>query len=153
MFTIQEIMDLLPHRYPFLLVDRVVEYDPGVRIVGLKNVTINEPFFAGHFPGHPIMPGVLIVEALAQTGGILALKELGGEKKLAYFAGIERCRFRRPVLPGDQLLLNVTIIAHKGPVWKMHGEARVGDALAAEADLTAAIGEAFADPVREGAGK
>jgi len=153
MFTIQEIMDLLPHRYPFLLVDRVVEYEPGVRIVGLKNVTINEPFFAGHFPGHPIMPGVLIVEALAQTGGILALKELGGEKKLAYFAGIERCRFRRPVLPGDQLLLNVTITAHKGPVWKMHGEARVGDALAAEADLTATIGEAFADPVREGAGK
>lgn len=153
MFTIQEIMDLLPHRYPFLLVDRVVEYEPGIRIVGLKNVTINEPFFAGHFPGHPIMPGVLIVEALAQTGGILALKELGGDKKLAYFAGIERCRFRRPVLPGDQLLLNVTITAHKGPVWKMHGEARVGDALAAEADLTATIGEAFSDPSREGAGK
>ena len=153
MFTIQEIMDLLPHRYPFLLVDRVVEYEPGVRIVGLKNVTINEPFFVGHFPGHPIMPGVLIVEALAQTGGILALKELGGEKKLAYFAGIERCRFRRPVLPGDQLLLNVTITAHKGPVWKMHGEATVGDSLAAEADLTATISEAFAEPAREGAEK
>ncbi|HSL91859.1 MAG TPA: 3-hydroxyacyl-ACP dehydratase FabZ [Candidatus Limnocylindrales bacterium] len=153
MFTIQEIMDLLPHRYPFLLVDRVVEWEPGVRIVGLKNVTINEPFFTGHFPGHPIMPGVLIVEAMAQAGGILALKALGGEKKLAYFAGIERCRFRRPVLPGDQLLLDITITARKGPVWKMHGEARVGDAVAAEADVTATIGEPFADPPREGAGK
>jgi len=147
MFTIQEIMDLLPHRYPFLLVDRIVEWEPGRTIVGLKNVTINEPFFAGH------LPGVLIVEALAQTGGIAALKALGGEKKLAYFAGIDNCRFRRPVLPGDQLLLKVTITAHKGPVWKMHGEARVGDALVAEADLTALIRDAFADKPQEGAGK
>jgi beta-hydroxyacyl-ACP dehydratase FabZ len=153
MFTIQEIMDLLPHRYPFLLVDRVLEWEPGLRIVGLKNVTINEPFFVGHFPGHPIMPGVLIVEAMAQTGGILALKEMGGGKKLAYFAGIDRCRFRRPVFPGDQLLLNVTVTAHKGPVWKMHGEARVGDAVAAEGDLTATVAESFGDRVREGAGK
>jgi beta-hydroxyacyl-ACP dehydratase FabZ len=153
MVSIQEIMDLLPHRYPFLLVDRVVEWEPGVRIVGLKNVTINEPFFVGHFPGHPIMPGVLIVEALAQAGGILALKALGGEKKLAYFAAIDNCRFRRPVLPGDQLLLNVTITARKGPVWKMHGEARVGDALVAEADLMATIRDAFVDKSQEGAEK
>jgi beta-hydroxyacyl-ACP dehydratase FabZ len=152
MLTIQEIMDLLPHRYPFLLVDRVVEWEPGVRIVGLKNVTINEPFFAGHFPGFPIMPGVLIVEALAQTGGILALKVLG-ERKLAFFAGIDNCRFRRPVLPGDQLLLNVTITARKGPVWKMHGEARVGDALAAEADLTATLRDAPGARAPEGAGE
>jgi beta-hydroxyacyl-ACP dehydratase FabZ len=152
MFTIGEIMDLLPHRYPFLLVDRIIEWDPGKTIVGLKNVSINEPFFTGHFPGHPIMPGVLIVEALAQTGGIGALKTLGGEKKLAYFAAIDNCRFRRPVLPGDQLILNVTFTAHKGPVWKMHGEARVGDALVAEADLMATIRD-VTEKQREGAVK
>ncbi|MBI5575862.1 MAG: 3-hydroxyacyl-ACP dehydratase FabZ [Deltaproteobacteria bacterium] len=153
MITIQEIMNLLPHRYPFLMVDRIVEMVPGKSIVGLKNVTINEPFFTGHFPGIPIMPGVLIVEALAQTGGIFALLALGGEKKLAYFAAIDNCRFRRPVVPGDQLILNVTITAHKGPVWKMHGEARVGDALVAEADLTATIRDAFAEKAQEGAAK
>ena len=139
MFRIKEIMELLPHRYPFLLVDRIVELEPGKRIVGVKNVTINEPFFQGHFPGHPIMPGVLIVEALAQAGGILALKALGGKKRIAYFSGIENCKFRRPVVPGDQLRLEITITANKGPVWKMHGEARVDGALAAKADLTATI--------------
>lgn len=153
MISIREIMDLLPHRYPFLLVDRIVALDPGKTITGLKNVTINEPFFIGHFPGHPIMPGVLIVEALAQTGGILAIKELGGEKKLAYFAAIDNCRFRKPVLPGDQLLLNVTITARKGPIWKLHGEARVGDALVAEADLMATIREPFVEKPGEGAVK
>lgn len=151
MFTIQEIMDVLPHRYPFLLVDRILEWVPGRFIVGIKNVTINEPFFAGHFPGHPIMPGVLIVEAMAQTGGIAVLKELGMEGKLAYFAGIDNCRFRRPVYPGDQLVMKVTITAHKGPVWKMHGEARVGDALAAEADLTATIRDALVEKGKGGA--
>ena len=153
MFTIQEIMDVLPHRYPFLLVDRIVDWEPGRFIVGLKNVTINEPFFNGHFPGHPIMPGVLIVEAMAQTGGVAVLMSLGGEKKLAYFAAIDNCRFRRPVFPGDQIVMKVTITAHKGPVWKMHGEARVGDALVAEADLTAIIRDAFGEKEKEGAGE
>lgn len=151
MMTIQEIMDLLPHRYPFLLVDRIVEWEPGRFIVGIKNVSINEPYFNGHFPGHPIMPGVLIVEAMAQTGGLAVLKELGGGRKLAYFAAIDNCRFRRPVFPGDQLQMKLTITAHKGPVWKMHGEARVGDALVAEADLTATIRDAFGENARGGA--
>ena len=139
MFRIQKIMELLPHRYPFLLVDRIVEWDPGKRIVGIKNVTINEPFFQGHFPGHPIMPGVLIVEALAQTGGILALKAMGGGKRIAYFTGIDNVKFRRPVVPGDQLRLEITVIAHKGPVWKMRGEALVDGALVAKGDVTATI--------------
>jgi len=129
----------LPHRYPFLLIDRIVECDDKTKIVGMKNVTINEPFFQGHFPGHPIMPGVLIVEALAQTGGILALKAMGGGTRIAYFTGIDNCKFRRPVVPGDQLRLEITVIAHKGPTWKMHGEARVDGALAARGDVTATI--------------
>ena len=139
MFRIQEIMDLLPHRYPFLLVDRIVEFDPGKRIVGIKNVSINEPFFQGHFPGHPIMPGVLIVEALAQAGGILALKAMGSGKRIAYFTGIDNCKFRRPVVPGDQVRLEITVIAHKGPLWKMHGEASVDGAVVAKGDVTATI--------------
>jgi beta-hydroxyacyl-ACP dehydratase FabZ len=146
MFPIGEIMDLLPHRYPFLLVDRIVEWDPGKRIVGIKNVTINEPFFQGHFPGHPIMPGVLIIEAVAQTGGILALKAMGGGKRIAYFAGIDNCKFRRPVVPGDQLRLEVTVLARKGPVWKMHGEALVDGAVAAKADVTATIPDGVEAP-------
>ncbi|GAB4229987.1 MAG: 3-hydroxyacyl-ACP dehydratase FabZ [Deltaproteobacteria bacterium] len=139
MIRIGEIMELLPHRYPFLLVDRIVEWDPGRRIVGIKNVTINEPYFEGHFPGHPIMPGVLIIEAVAQVGGILALKELGGGKRIAYFTGIDNCRFRRPVVPGDQLRLEVSVVAHKGPLWKMHGEATVDGSVVAKADVTASI--------------
>jgi beta-hydroxyacyl-ACP dehydratase FabZ len=146
MFSIREIMELLPHRYPFLLVDRIVEWDPGKRIVGVKNVTINEPFFQGHFPGHPIMPGVLIVEAVAQAGGILALKAMGGGKRIAYFAGIDNCKFRRPVVPGDQLRLEVTVLAHKGPVWKMHGEALVDGSVAAKADVTATIPDGVETP-------
>ena len=136
---IREIMDRIPHRYPFLLVDRVIELVPQRRIVAIKNVTINEPFFQGHFPDHPIMPGVLIVEALAQTGGILALKAMGGERRIAYFTGIDNCKFRRPVVPGDQLRLEITVIARKGPLWKMHGEARVDGALAAKGDVSATI--------------
>ncbi|MGB5993789.1 MAG: 3-hydroxyacyl-ACP dehydratase FabZ, partial [Candidatus Deferrimicrobiaceae bacterium] len=117
MFDAQEIMKILPHRFPFFLLDRIVEWDPGKRIVGLKNVTINEPFFVGHFPGYPIMPGVLIVEALAQAGGFLALKAMGNEGYMAFFAGIDNCKFRRPVVPGDQLRLECTVIGHKGLVW------------------------------------
>jgi beta-hydroxyacyl-ACP dehydratase FabZ len=152
MFSIGEIMALLPHRYPFLLVDRIVEWDPGKKIVGIKNVTINEPFFQGHFPGRPIMPGVLIIEALAQAGGILALKAMGGEKRLAYMAGVDGCKFRRMVVPGDQLRLEVTVTARKGPVWKMHGEALVDGALVAKGDLTATIPDKVAAP-DEGAGR
>lgn len=136
MFDIREIMNILPHRYPFLFLDRIVEWEPGVRVVGLKNVSINEPFFQGHFPGTPIMPGVLIVEAMAQAGGFLALKE-GNGKHIAYFAGIDQCKFRRPVVPGDQLRLEATVIARKGVVWKMHGEATVNGVLVAKADMTA----------------
>jgi 3-hydroxyacyl-[acyl-carrier-protein] dehydratase len=148
-FTTQEIMELLPHRYPFLLVDRIVEFDPGRRIVGLKNVTINEPFFPGHFPDYPIMPGVLIIEALAQVGGILALKAMGEKGKIALFAGIDNCKFRRPVLPGDQIRLACTVTGQKGPVWKVSGEATVDGILAAKADLTASL----VDRPGEGNGK
>ncbi len=139
MFTAQEIMKILPHRYPFLLLDRIVEWDPGKRVVGIKNVTINEPFFMGHFPGYPIMPGVLIVEALAQAGGFLALKETYNKGGMAFFAGIDSCKFRRPVVPGDQLRLEITVIAHKGPIWKVHGEATVDGVVAVRADLTASL--------------
>jgi beta-hydroxyacyl-ACP dehydratase FabZ len=149
MIRTREIMELLPHRFPFLLVDRIVEWDPGKRIVGIKNVTINEPFFQGHFPGHPILPGVLIVEALAQTGGILALKAMGSGKRIAYFTGIDNVKFRRPVVPGDQLRLEITVIAHKGPVWKMHGEATVDGALVAKGDVTATIPDGVAPGAEE----
>jgi 3-hydroxyacyl-[acyl-carrier-protein] dehydratase len=153
MLSIAEIMDLLPHRYPFLLVDRIVELEPGKGIVGIKNVTINEPFFVGHFPDHPIMPGVLIIEALAQVGGIFALKELGGGKRIAYFAAIDNCKFRKPVVPGDQLRLEIEVVAHKGPVWKMHGEAKVDGVLVAKADLTATLPEVPVDLSKEGSRK
>ncbi len=141
MITAREIMSLLPHRYPFLLVDRILEVHPGSRVVAIKNVSIDEPFFAGHFPGYPIMPGVLIVEAMAQAGAFLALRSMGDESRIAFFAGIENCKFRRPVVPGDQLRLECTVLAQRGPVWKIHGEALVDGALVAKADLTASIAE------------
>lgn len=142
-FDISAILEVMPHRYPFLLIDRISDLDPGKRVIGLKNVTINEPFFQGHFPGHPIMPGVLIIEALAQAGGVLlltSLEELRG--KLVYFIGIDRARFRRPVLPGDVLTLDCQLIKLKGPICKMRGVARVGDETVAEADLMASLVDA-----------
>ena len=134
--TINDIIKILPHRYPFLLLDRVVELTPKERVVGIKNVTANEPYFTGHFPGIPIMPGVLIVEAMAQCGGILFLHELEGkETKLFYFGGVDKARFRRPVVPGDQLILEVTVMQRRAQTAKMKGVARVDGAVVAEAEL------------------
>lgn len=134
-----DIMRILPHRYPFLLVDKILELEPGQRAVGLKNVSGNEPFFPGHFPGKPVMPGVLIIEALAQTGAVALLSTPGLEEKLAYFAGIDKCRFRRPVVPGDQLRLEVALTKMRGSIGKGQGKAFVGSELAAEAAFTFAI--------------
>jgi 3-hydroxyacyl-[acyl-carrier-protein] dehydratase len=138
---IRQILGLLPHRYPFLLVDRVVEYVPGDYIKAYKNVTMNEPFFQGHFPGVPVMPGVLIMEALAQAGGILVVKstDTAVEDKLFLFTGIESVRFRKPVYPGDKLELHCRLLKHKLKLWKMEGRAYVDGRLAAEAVMTAAV--------------
>lgn len=138
---IRQILTLLPHRYPFLLVDRVVDFVPNDYIHGYKNVTMNEPFFQGHFPGVPVMPGVLILEAMAQAGGILVIKsmDLDIENHLFLFTGIESVRFRKPVYPGDKLELRCRLIKHKMKLWKMEGQAFVDGKLAAEAVMTAAI--------------
>ncbi|UZP68890.1 3-hydroxyacyl-ACP dehydratase FabZ [Desulfovibrio mangrovi] len=140
-FDIRKILGLLPHRYPFLLVDRVVEYVPNESIVAYKNVTFNEPFFQGHFPGIPVMPGVLIMEALAQAGGLLVIKSTDTtiEDKLFLFTGMEKVRFRKPVYPGDKLELRCSLIRQKLKLWKMEGKAYVDGKLAAEAEMTAAI--------------
>uniref|UniRef100_B8HK59 3-hydroxyacyl-[acyl-carrier-protein] dehydratase FabZ n=1 Tax=Cyanothece sp. (strain PCC 7425 / ATCC 29141) TaxID=395961 RepID=B8HK59_CYAP4 len=136
MLTVEEIQNLLPHRYPFLLVDRIIEHVPGQRAVGLKNVTVNEQFFQGHFPGRPIMPGVLIVEAMAQVGGIVLMQMGGLEGKLSLFAGIDKVRFRRPVVPGDQLILTAELLWVKQRRFgKMQTRAEVGGELAAEGEL------------------
>ncbi len=136
---IQEIMKVLPHRYPMLLVDRIVERDDQ-RIVGIKNVTVNEPFFQGHFPGQPIMPGVLIVEAMAQTGGLLTMGKIENpEEKIVLFLGIDKARFRRPVVPGDQLRMEVEIVQFRGTTCRMKGEATVDGELAAEAEMMATV--------------
>ncbi len=134
---IQEIQRILPHRFPLLLVDRIVHLTRTKRIVAIKNVTINEPFFAGHFPDHPIMPGVLVVEAMAQAGGVLLLTEFPDRaEKLLLFTGIERAKFRRPVVPGDQLRIEVDVLVWRGTAGRMQGKAYVGDKLACEAIIT-----------------
>jgi 3-hydroxyacyl-[acyl-carrier-protein] dehydratase len=142
-YDIQKILQFLPHRYPFLLVDRVLELEPGDRIVALKNVTINEPFFQGHFPGKPVMPGVLIIEAMAQAGGLLAYESSPADNhgQLIYFMGMDKVRFRKPVVPGDQLIFEAKILKLRTKVAKMTGTASVNKQLVAEAELMASFGE------------
>lgn len=140
--NINEIVKYLPHRYPFLLVDRVIELEAHKRVVAIKNVTVNEPFFPGHFPNHPVMPGVLIIEAMAQAAALLSFKSNGGalnDDQVVYFAGIDNVRFKRPVTPGDQLVMEVEITNNKRNIYKYHGVARVDGEIAAEADLMCAI--------------
>jgi 3-hydroxyacyl-[acyl-carrier-protein] dehydratase len=139
---IHEILEHLPHRYPFLLIDRVLEVVAGERIKALKNVSVNEPFFPGHYPHHPVMPGVLIVEAMAQAAAILSFKTMGGkpdDKSVYYFVGIDGARFKKPVSPGDQLVLEVAISAHKRGIWKFAATATVDGQVAAEAELMCTV--------------
>ena len=138
---IHEILEHLPHRYPFLLVDRVVELEVGKSIHAYKNITMNEPYFVGHFPHHPVMPGVLIMEALAQAAGILSFKTMGSKpdpNSVFYFVGIDDCRFKKPVMPGDQLHLHVEIVRHMRGIWKYKAEARVDGQVVGEAKLKCA---------------
>lgn len=138
---IKRVMEMIPHRYPLLLVDRIIDFKHGESAIGLKNVTINEPFFMGHFPGFPVMPGVLIVESMAQTAAIMVVQTLGkeAEGKLVYFMTIDGARFRKPVVPGDSLHVHVTKIQHRRNVWKFQGEAKVDGVLCAEAMFSAMI--------------
>jgi beta-hydroxyacyl-ACP dehydratase FabZ len=137
---IQEILKILPQRYPFLMVDRILETDGSTRMVGLKNVTINEPFFQGHFPEHPVMPGVLLVEALAQVGVVLLLNnDQNRNSKLVYFSAIDKCRFRQPVVPGDQLRIEVSVLRQRDRYFKMKGQALVDGNLAVEAELSCSV--------------
>ncbi|MBW1917732.1 MAG: 3-hydroxyacyl-ACP dehydratase FabZ [Deltaproteobacteria bacterium] len=141
--AIEEIMGYLPHRYPFLLVDRIVSIIPGKKIVGLKNVTLNEPFFQGHFPGRPVMPGVLIIEAMAQVGGVLAYMSTQAHRnnQLYYFMGMDKVRFRKPVVPGDQLIMELETLRGGKRIWKMQGKAFVNETLVAEGEFMAALGQ------------
>ncbi len=140
-FDVNRIMQMIPHRYPLLMIDRILEFTPGERIVGLKNVTVNEPHFQGHFPSFPVMPGVLIIEAMAQTAACLVVETLGkeAEGKLVYFMTIDEARFRKPVVPGDTLHIHATKLQTRRNVWKFQGEAKVGDTLCAEATFSAMI--------------
>jgi beta-hydroxyacyl-ACP dehydratase FabZ len=142
MIGIQEIMETLPHRYPFLLVDKILELEIEKRIVGIKNVTINEPFFQGHFPGHPIMPGVLLLEAMAQTGGVLAMKSVPPDQvknKVIYFMSIDKAKFRKPVIPGDQVRFELDVIKKRANVMGLKAHALVDGAVVAEAELMAMV--------------
>jgi 3-hydroxyacyl-[acyl-carrier-protein] dehydratase len=138
MLTINEIMKYLPHRYPFLLVDRIVDLKPGERALGVKNVTINEPFFQGHFPGQPIMPGVLVIEAMAQVAGVMAFRS-GMEGKSVYFMSIDNAKFRRPIVPGDQVMMEIKVLKQRGNVWKFSGVATVDGKPVSEAEFTAMV--------------
>ena len=138
MIDIKEIIEMLPHRYPFLLIDRVMDLEPGKYIVAIKNVTVNEPQFMGHFPGNPIFPGVLIVEAMAQAAGLLAIKTRAqglGDRKAAVLAGIDNVRFKRPVVPGDQLVIRCELVTTKRNIWKFRCEGRIDGALVTEAEI------------------
>jgi beta-hydroxyacyl-ACP dehydratase FabZ len=144
MITIQEIMNLLPHRYPFLLVDRIVEMEMGKKIVGIKNVTINEPFFPGHFPGQPVMPGVLILEAMAQVAGIMAMKTVPADQvknKVIFFMTIDKAKFRKPVVPGDQVRFELEVIRMRSNTMSFKGRASVDGTVVAEAEMMAMIVE------------
>ncbi len=142
-FDIQKIMNLLPHRYPFIMIDRILELVPGEKVIALKNVSINEPFFQGHFPGSPIMPGVLIIEAMAQAGAMLAAESLPEEEQgsLIYFMGMNKVKFRKPVVPGDQIIFEIKFLKQRAKVFKMSGMAFVDEKLVAEAELMASFGE------------
>jgi beta-hydroxyacyl-ACP dehydratase FabZ len=142
MLTINEVMAFLPHRYPFLMIDRILEFEADKRIVGLKNVTINEPFFQGHFPGHPIMPGVLLLEAMAQTGGVMALMSLPAEeakKKVLYFMSLDKAKFRKPVTPGDQVRFELDLIKKRGAIMSFKAIAIVDGGIVAESEMMAMI--------------
>ena len=138
MMTVNEIMKLLPHRYPFLLVDKIVDLKPGESALGVKNVTINEPFFQGHFPGQPIMPGVLVIEAMAQVAGVMAFRS-GVEGKSVFFMSIDNAKFRRPIVPGDQVMMDIKVLKQRGNVWKFSGTATVDGKLVSEAEFTAMV--------------
>lgn len=142
-FDIQKIMNLLPHRYPFIMIDRILELVPGEKVIALKNVTINEPFFQGHFPGRPIMPGVLIVEAMGQAGAVLAAESLSGKQRdsLIYFMSMDKVKFRQPVVPGDQLIFEMKFLKKRAKVFKMSGVALVDGKRVVEAELMASFGE------------
>lgn len=138
MMDITGIQNMIPHRYPFLMVDRIVEMEPNVRAVGIKNVTVNEPFFQGHFPGNPIMPGVLIVEAMAQLAGVLAFSS-GMQGSSVYFMSIEKAKFRKPVVPGDQVKLEIKVLQQRGNVWRFSGQALVDEKVVSESEFTAMV--------------
>ncbi|MBP6962877.1 MAG: 3-hydroxyacyl-ACP dehydratase FabZ [Armatimonadetes bacterium] len=141
MLDVEQIQAILPHRYPFLLVDRILEIEPGRRAVGLKSVTFNEAFFQGHFPGHPVMPGVLVLEAMAQVGGVLLLSMTGNDGKLAYFGGIDKVRFRKPVVPGDQLVTEVELVKNRGNMGRVRVTGRVDMQVVCEGEFVFALVE------------
>ena len=136
MIDIEGIMSILPHRYPFLLVDRIIEIEPGKRIVGIKNVTFNEPFFQGHFPGYPIMPGVVQLEAMAQVAGVLMIKRADVARQIAYFMSAEEVKWRKPVQPGDTLIIEIEMTKMRGKIGKAKGKCKVGDDVVSEAEIT-----------------